>query len=278
MGGLGNQLFCYAAARSLALKKNAELRIDHLSGFANDPFERSYILSNYNIAQKLVGSNDRFVRLGRYQRGLVTRVSKLIPYPVRSYLAEQGSDFDQQLLDLNFRRNVYLDGYWQSDCYFKDAEFQIRNDLKLKAELPSSILEISHHIDSVNAVAIHARWTQIAHPLDLDYYQKAIIHFQKKISNPHFLIFSDSVDWVQNNLNLSDPHTFVTDGQSDQTGCTHLELMRHCKHFIIANSTFSWWGAWLGNHPDKIVICPAPFANWGHEGYAPRNWIQIENN
>jgi hypothetical protein len=275
MGGLGNQLFCYAAARRLALKNGAELRIDHLSGFENDPFERSYILGNYNIAQNLVVPNERFISFGRYQRGLVTRASKLIPYSIRPYLVDQGGDFDQRLVHLNLRRNVYLDGYWQSSLYFEDIDSQIRDDLKLKVTLSPSILEIAHRIRSVNAVAIHARRTKISHPLGISYYKMAIDYLKKYVNNPHFFIFSDSTEWAQENLSFCNPHTFVTVGQRDQTGCTDFELMRCCKHFIISNSTFSWWGAWLSLNPGKIVICPAPFENYGHFGYHPSNWTQI---
>ena len=94
-----------------------------------------------------------------------------------------------------------------------------------------------------------------------------------RIAKPHFFVFSDSPAWAQATLRFNAPVTFVTQTSGDDSGCIDLLLMSLCKHFIIANSTFSWWGAWLGANPNKTVISPS---NWGHVGLVPSGWIILK--
>ncbi len=274
-GGLGNQLFCYAAARRLAIVNNAELRIDHLSGFKSDKYGRQYALYNFNIPQNLVSPRETFVSYGRISRALVRRLSRFIPFSWRPYLTEEQNDFDERLINLKLRGNVYLEGYWQCEGYFKDVHQQIREDLKMILPISPYTVAISRHIEQVEAISVHVRRQQIDHLLDPDYYFRAVEYMKARIPKPHFFVFSDSPAWAQATLRFNAPVTYVTQASGDDSGCIDLWLMSLCKHFIIANSTFGWWGAWLGKKPNKIVISPSFFKNWGHVGLLPDNWVLL---
>jgi len=274
LGGLGNQLFSYAAARRLALVNDAELRIDHLSGFRRDGFQRQYALYNFNIPQNLVSESELFVR-SRICRGLLRKFSELLPFHLRPYLVETGNDFDERLVTLKLRRDVYLQGYWQSERYFKDIEPQIREDLKIISKPSPEALTVSRQIERAEAVGVHVRRMQIASPLPLTYYLRAAEYIMTCVDRPHFFIFSDFPDWVEKNLRFGAPINYVTQGLGDESGWIDLWLMSLCSHFIIANSTFSWWGAWLGMNPEKVVIYPSFSKNWGHVGLVPDAWVMI---
>ena len=274
-GGLGNQLFSYAAARRLAIVNNAELRIDHLSGFWNDKFGRQYALHHFNIPQKLVTPGEAFISYGRFSRALLRKLSRLIPFSARPYIMETRNDFDERLVNLKLRCNVYLEGYWQSEGYFQDVQQQIREDLKMISPIKPDTVAMSGRIEQVEAIGVHVRRMQIDHPLEPDYYFRAIEYLKTRIEMPHFFVFSDSPGWAQTTLRFDAPTTFVTKEPGDDSGCMDLWLMSLCKHFIIANSTFSWWGAWLGTNPNKIVTCPSFFKNWGHVGLVPDSWVML---
>ncbi|MFH1881791.1 MAG: alpha-1,2-fucosyltransferase [Planctomycetota bacterium] len=274
-GGLGNQLFSYAAARRLAIVNNAELRLDHLSGFRSDKFCRHYALHHFNISQKLVTPGEAFVSYGRISRALVRKLSRLLPFSWRPYLREEQNDFDERLVNLKLRGNVYLEGYWQSEGYFQGVQQQIREDLKMISPISPDTVAMSRHIEQAEAIGVHVRRLQIDHPLEPDYYFRAVEYMKARIGRPHFFVFSDCPDWAEENLRFDTPATFVTQEPGDDSGCMDLWLMSLCKHFIIANSTFSWWGAWLGINPNKIVTSPFFLKNWGHVGLLPDNWVLL---
>ena len=274
-GGLGNQLFSYAAARRLAIVNNAELRIDHLSGFRSDKFSRQYALHYFNIPQNLVSPREAFVSYGRISRALVRKLSRLLPFSWRPYLREEQNDFDERLVNLKLCGNVYLEGYWQSEGYFQDVQQQIREDLKVTSPISPDAVAMSRHIEQVEAISVHVRRLQIDHPLEPDYYFRAVEYMKARIERPHFFVFSDSPGWAQASLRFDAHATFVTQAPGDDSGCMDLRLMSLCKHFIIANSTFSWWGAWLGTNPNKIVTSPSFFKNWGHVGLLPDGWTLL---
>jgi hypothetical protein len=273
-GGLGNQLFIYSAARRLALVNNAELRIDHISGFQWDRFARKYALHNFNIPHNLVQQNDPFVS-NRIYRIFSRECSRFLPFSWRLCLTEKGKNFDERLVKLKLRGNVYLEGYWQSEGYFQDVQQQIRGDLRPLSEPGPETLAIRWHIESVNAVGLHVRRQQIAHPVNVEYYDRAIQYMLAHIDYPHFIVFSDCPGWAEKNLRFTSPVTYVTPNNKNDDGCTDLWLMSLCKHFVIANSTFSWWGAWLSNNPGKIVTSPSFFDNWGHVGLLPDGWVTL---
>tara|TARA_R110002167_G_scaffold168187_1_gene365822 strand:- start:1734 stop:2540 length:807 start_codon:yes stop_codon:yes gene_type:complete len=164
----------------------------------------------------------------------------------------------------SFSGDCYLSGYWQSGKYFKTCADDIRKDFTFKTELSHKNKELADSIGSMNAVSLHVRRgdyvsnskTQKTHGLcSLGYYQSAIEFISSEVSSPHFFIFSDDIDWVKNNLKIGFPVTYVGNNQGVDS-FNDMRLMSLCKHHVIANSSFSWWGAWLNPDPDKIVVAP----------------------
>ncbi len=285
-GGLGNQLFCYAAARRLALVNSAELVIDDVTGFARDrQYRRKYALDHFHISAKKATSSERMEPFERYRRGFVKLVSRYKPYADRSYLVQEGRDFDKRLLMLKVNGTLYLDGLWQSEDYFKDIDQQIREDLRILPPLDESNLQIAYKISKSTSVALHVRWFDSPggiknNNISVDYYKKAIDLIEKNIESPHYFLFSDNPVAASEKLALPEErYSIVSRNHGDENAYADLWLMAKCMHFITANSTFSWWGAWLGSEASKIVITPHfvidGIGAWGFKGLIPDHWLKV---
>ena len=158
-GGLGNQLFCYAAARRLALVNGAELVIDNVTGFSRDrDYRRQYALTHFAIPARLATPAERLEPFERYRRGLAKWRSRSRPFTKRRYLVQKGRDFDQRMLNLRIEGNVYLDGLWQGEGYFKDVAKVIRGDLRIIPPQDAESCRIADEIQSALSVAVHLRW------------------------------------------------------------------------------------------------------------------------
>ena len=284
-GGLGNQPFCYAAARRLALANNAELVIDDVTGFARDhEYRRKYALDNFNIPVRKATPAERLEPFERYRRGVKKWLSRRKSFFDRHYLEQEGPDFDERLLDLKVSGTLYLDGLWQSENYFKDVEQTIREDLRIIPPTDELNLRIADKIRNINAVALHVRWfsspgSTVTHNVSCDYYNDAIALMEEKLALPHYFLFSDAPDAARAKLTLSESRvTLVSHNRGDENAYADLWLMTLCQHFITANSTFSWWGAWLGGDKDKVVICPrgnATITAWDFKGQISDSWIKL---
>jgi Glycosyl transferase family 11 len=285
-GGLGNQLFCYAAARRLTIVNGAELVIDASTGFARDfRYQRQYSLDHFCIPVRKATSSERLEPFERYRRGVMKWLSLNQPFSKRSYLEQEGLNFDDRLLNLKVKRTLYLDGGWQSEQYFKDVEEIIREDLRIIEPQNTENHQMTENIINVNAVAVHIRWFHNSkaggtHNLSTGYYQNAIKLIEMKIDSPHYFVFSDDPVAANKKINFpEDRVTFVTHNRGDENAYADMWLMSQCQHFIIANSTFSWWGAWLSVNTSKIVIAPSiqldGEASWGFKGLIPDDWIKI---
>lgn len=286
-GGLGNQLFCYAAARRLALMNSAELVIDDVSGFVWDfTYQRHYQFEHFNIPCRKATTAERLEPFSRYRRYLKRIYNRLRPFAERSYIQQEGPDFDHRLLAINPRGTVYLEGFWQSERYFKDVEATIRSDLQIKPPGDEANRAMAAHIRSCLAVAVHVRFfdapTQdgINNAPD-DYYARAVAQMERLAPDAHYFVFSDRPDNVRGLIPLPDERiTYVEHNQGDTNAYADLWLMHLCQHFIIANSTFSWWGAWLSAYVGKQVIAPGfemreGKNSWGFEGLLPNEWIKL---
>lgn len=287
-GGLGNQLFCYAAARRLALVNDAELIIDDVTGFARDrQFARQYMLDHFHIPCRKAIPNERLEPFERYRRGFLKLLSRQLPFAKRPYIEQTGFDYEERLLALKVNSDCYVDGLWQSERYFKDVEQTIREDLRIIPPTDELNQQMAEKICTCNAVALHVRWfnapgSKGTHNLAVDYYHRAIALMEKKVNSPHFFLFSDSPEAARVLLDLPENKvTFVSHNLGDEHAYADLWLMIQCKHFITANSTFSWWGAWLAGSNNKIVVTPAikqeviQETNWGFEGLIPEKWIKL---
>ena len=285
-GGLGNQLFCYAAARRLALVNNAELVIDDVSGFVRDyTHKRHYQLGHFNIPCRKAFLRERLEPLGRYRRWLIRKLSARKQFEQRGYLAQEFIDYDPRLLDLKVKGNIYLDGYWQSENYFKDVEQTIREDLSIIPPVDIVNKDMVEHICSHTAIALHIRFFDAPQQNGINnapvaYYSRAIQEMENRVNSGHYFVFSDKPDSARACISLADDSfTLVSHNQSDENAYADLWLMSKCKHFIIANSTFSWWGAWLSSNPCKTIIAPGFEMRegkmwWGFDGLIPEDWIK----
>ena len=278
-GGLGNQLFQYSLGRKLSLKNNDVFKLDLSDFTADNP--RSYSLGEFNIIENFASDED----INKIKKsGVWKLIDKLKPYCKRSAIKYQGYDFDPNILKLS--GNFYLDGYWQSEKYFQDIENIIRKEVALKNPIENKYADLISQIKNTNSVSIHIRrgdyitnkkFSKVYNLLDEKYYQKAVKFIAEKISDPHFFIFSDNINWVKQNLNIPYLKTFVS-GDNETKDYEELILMSLCQHNIIANSSFSWWGAWLNKNADKIVISPDKWFNdkiGNAKDLIPENWIKL---
>ena len=263
IGGLGNQLFQYAVARHIAELHNTSLRID-LSEFAKYKLHK-YSLQHFNIIENF----STYKSLGSFK--------------VRK---EKNFHFDKNFKEIE--DNVLLAGYWQTEKYFIEIEDILRNEFTVKSKLTGKDLEISHRIASSNSVSLHIRRSdyvpgtyknQIFDSLEIDYYLRAINDLSKKESDLKLFIFSDDPKWVKDNMKFMFPVCYV-DHNNAEKNYEDLRLMSLCKHNIIANSSFSWWGAWLNKNYDKYVYAPKQWFNSNvrdldSKDMIPDSWIKI---
>jgi hypothetical protein len=286
-GGLGNQLFIYAAARRLALVTGSELVIDDVSGFVHDlVYQRHYQLDHFSVPCRKATSSERLEPFSRVRRNLKRRMNRILPIGRRSYIQQEGMDFDARILGIKPKGSVYLEGYWQSEGYFKDIEPVLRDDLRIKPPTDARNLEMSSRIRACMAVAVHVRFFDLPGETGVtnapgDYYERAVGELEKQVPSAHYFVFSDQPELARSRIPLPDDRvTCVSHNRGDELAYADLWLMTQCQHFIIANSTFSWWGAWLSTSPAKRVIAPGYTrlegkAWWGFAGLLPERWLRL---
>jgi len=279
LGGLGNQMFQYAFGRRTALCNGVPLKLD-ISGFANYP-KRNYELAQFAISAEMATQDEVRRHLGRPGiRGAISRFVGKKPLVVH----EQFFHVDESLLSLG--DNVYLDGYWQSEKYFLDVQDVIRTEFTLKTPYSGQTTQLADLIAKTNAVSLHVRRGDYVAERDVNaihgtcslaYYRDAIRLIEERVANPHFFIFSDDLDWTRNNLQLAHSMTLV-EFDVPESAAVEMQLMSLCRHHIIANSTFSWWGAWLNRSQHKIVVAPRQWfqdASRDVRDLYPDNWIVL---
>ena len=317
VGGLGNQMFEYAAARSLAIINKTEVKLD-VSNYEKDPFRR-YGLDcfkiNASIASPLdilqIYPSEGFIQLGgkicgkkceELLRHYLTKFGLHKNYSARHYAYNLNSKDQSPLLEkkivsqrqfhydpdfFHCPDNIYLIGFWISEKYFIHINETIREDFSFRFPASKKNKEFLKIINNCNSVSVHIRRTdKINEPLyeetNLIYCTKAMQYISEKISDPHFFIFSDDIFWVKNNLKYPGLVTFV-DINDDFNNYEDLRLMSSCKHNIIAESSFSWWAAWLNSNNEKIVISPDPcrwirLDNFIFDDLLPSNWKVLKIN
>lgn len=284
-GGLGNQLFQYALGRRLALKHGVELRFD-LSLLEANP-TRQYRLDKFQVRGKPASAQEleRFYYCERqpYFRFLDREIQNALPYYRRRVVREISTVFDANVLKAP--RNTALDGYWQSEKYFREIRPTLLDELRLKNPLDALNQNIYHQILSTNSVSLHIRRgdyvtnpvaNQILGVLSIEYYQNAMHILERAASNLHYYVFSDDIPWAR--AHLTAPNITFLEHNSFQSDYCDLVLMSACKRHIIANSSFSWWAAWLCLEPNKIVIAPKKWfnsANMDSKDIFSPDWVQI---
>lgn len=280
VGGLGNQMFQYAAGRALATRLGVELKIDRRAfsnyqthSFGLQHFKAKLVDALPNELPKMA-SESTFSRFFRnFSRAPI------------SVFTETAFTFNPKVLTLE--ANTYLDGYWQSENYFQDFSDFIRADFQFEKQ-PSNENKIwLLKISNVNSVSLHIRRgdyvsnasaNSVHGTCDLDYYYRAVKTLAENIGNDlEIFVFSDDPDWVTANLSLSFPMHIVRHNNAE-TNYEDLRLMTACRHHIIANSSFSWWGAWLDPRPDSLIIAPKQWfrtAKLDPRDLIPDRWVKV---
>lgn len=268
IGGLGNQMFQYAAARRLAYIHKTDLKLD-ISSYQSYRL-RDFQLKNFKI-KAMVATNEEIKSFIQVPSNIVDKALFLL-FPFfqkksKNHYEETFYHFDPNVLRLP--DNTYLSGYFHSEKYFIDIINIIRKELVLKIRLGKKNLNILKKIRSTNSTSIHVRRgdfatnpsTRSLHGLyELDYLKRAVSIIKNKVYLPHFYVFSDDIRWAIKNLKIGYPIVYVSNS-SGRGECKDLQLMSSCKHNIIVNSTFGWWGAWLNKNENKMVITPKKWYN-----------------
>lgn len=281
IGGLGNQMFQYAAGRALALRLGVGLKLD-VRAFSDYKLH-GYGLNHFAIQAREADASELPVIRRETFAGRVLRRLGVKPSP--SAFCEKAFTFDADVLTL--RDRTYLDGYWQSERYFADFANEIRADLTVATPSTADNAMWLERIRERESVSLHVRRgdyvsnsqaNAVHGTCDLDYYQRAVQYLVEKLRcDPVFYVFSDDPDWVAENLCL--PHEMIYIRHNDAArNYEDLRLMASCAHHIIANSTFSWWGAWLNASPDKVVVAPKNwFRNDAHDArdLLPQSWVRL---
>lgn len=263
-GGLGNQLFQYATARQLGLHLKRPVLAD-LTWFRNiqqGETPRVPLLSHFHLPVSFVhseGGPEQFAQPAANLWHAMTR-------PVRIINERQPFRFDKRLQTLADRsRLAYLVGYWQSFRYFEDARPQLLEDLRPSTVAGSHYADIAARIEGCQSVMVHVRRGDYVHSasaakvhgaLPLDYYRRALELVRTRIEHPHLFFFSDDIEWVREHLQTDMPSEYVANASGDTAVIAELGLMQRCRHHVIANSSLSWWGAWLADRNGQMVIAP----------------------
>ena len=282
-GGLGNQLFQISAAFSLGKRLGQKVCFD--DGFFRHQQLRGLKIDKLLISNDIIKAKDNSIILRLYKTRIGNKLLRLfklntVPYGRHKlYLVDSSKRTMKVFFEVK-AQDVYLDGYFQEDTYFVNCRNTLLALLKPKYKQDDSYAFYEKKIISTNSVAIHIRrgdFTSVKskyhYLLGPEYYQHAINYLKSKISSPVFYCFSDDLEWVKNNIFFSDEVVFVA-LQTENADIDELFLMANCKHIITANSTFSWWAAWLNDNKTSIKIVPKK--SYGNPNMIPSSWIRLD--
>lgn len=256
-GGLGNQLFQYAFGQSRAMAMNTKLFLDvnvSLRGKKAD-----FLLNVFRIDAQLLKGPERIIY-------------NILFYGNRKLKIKNGLTFESEIFQIDNLDNKqcgYFFGYWQNVGYFNDIRKKLQQELEYNGTLPEKIYELIRKLEAENSVALHVRrgdylqagYNAIYVTQNMDYYNNAIEYIESVVNNPKYYIFSNDIEWCKANLKSDKNISFVSDIIT-KNSVEDFELMKHCRYFIISNSTFSWWPAWLSDYDNKIVMSPS---RWFHD-------------
>jgi len=287
-GGLGNQMFQYAFASSIAYEYGIDVAFD-FSYFDDvklhdEVTTRYFELDVFNLNCKSATKEDLAqIKRPEFDSKLKNSFAKKFPamFGINFYREKNNTCFNRSLVNNDVY--AYYDGYFQNEKYFKHLRPHLLNDFSLKIAIDEKNKAMLEKISKPDSVSIHIRrgdyvtldYVNKMHgECTLEYYEKAIEYIAKRVKSPHFFLFSDDIQWVIENLKINYPFTIVDFNQGK--GWFDLNLMKSCKHNIIANSSFSWWGAWLNESSSKIVIAPKKWsAKKQRCDIVPREWIKL---
>ncbi len=291
MGGLGNQMFQYALARRLTAQWGRRVLLDVESDFKNDPYGRQFALEVFQT--RIERGSPQDVPLGMDWPWPWRRLAKAVWSNVlrrrhRVVYERQPFRFDPDVVRERAGRSYFF-GYWQNEEYLLPIEASLRQEFTLRAPLSTLMRSLMGSMAGCRSISVHVRRNhgigadgkviRLARErhgtCPVEYYHRAMEHIGKSPGTVCY-IFSDNPSWAKANLALGVPCRYVCDS-GPWSDAEELLLMASCRHHVIANSSFSWWGAWLGRNPGKIVVAPTA---WGCglpaevPGLCPKEWIR----
>lgn len=281
-GGLGNQMFQWAFARALEAKTGVKTLFD--MSFFEKKYARPYELDIFNVPDKSV-------------KNVLTKLHLAAMWKLRkklhgknffglNFYCEPHFQYDENLF--NVKPATYIEGFFQSEKYFVDIKDKICADFQFNNQPDEENQKLIEKIGATNSISLHIRrgdyvqkkrYQNLYANCSLDYYKRGVEHISKNVKNPVLFIFSDDIEWVKENLNLPYESVYVSHNPGAKS-YEDMRLMSLCKHNVIANSSFSWWGAWLNNNENKIVIAPQKWFNDENIVQAdviPQSWIRLDN-
>jgi len=285
-GGLGNQMFQWALARMIEERTDIKTLLD--MSYFKKGYARAYQLGIFKLKASFVEDfwTKSKLELMWFFRKQITWGRCL---GINLY-SESCFQFDSNINRV--KPNTHVEGFFQSERYFKSIENILRNDFAFVEPPEGENRKLVQQIQATNSISLHIRrgdyvqkkrYQNAYADCSLDYYKRGVEHIMELLENksvpPVLYIFSDDIDWVKNNLKLPYESIYVAHNTGDKS-YEDMRLMSLCKHNIIANSSFSWWGAWLNKNPDKVVIAPQKWFNDEkivQTDIIPETWIRLEN-
>ncbi|MDD5056763.1 MAG: alpha-1,2-fucosyltransferase [Sideroxydans sp.] len=286
LGGIGNQMFQYAAGRALSHSNGQRFLLD-LSDFSNYRLHHGFELSRvFNVNAEIASPATLHEMLGwranRWSKRMLRR-PQLAWFRGKRFKVEPHFNYWHDFNKL--KDDCYLYGYWQSEQYFNQYESLIRQDFTFREQLGGRNAELALEMANTQSVSLHVRrGDYVSNPKNrnvlevcsLDYYRKAIAYVAERVERLVFYVFSDDMAWVKQNLPVGFPCVYVEHNRQ-QESYRDMQLMSLCRHHVIANSSFSWWGAWLNANPDKLVIAPQSWFRSGNNDcdLIPGDWVRL---
>lgn len=281
-GGLGNQMFQWALARSVEKQTGINTFLD--LSFFKKKYARPYELNLFKLNATAVQDFSTKLKLDiiwKFRKKLAGK-----EFLGLNLYSEQHFHYDEKIKDI--KPNTYIEGFFQSEKYFENVKEELLSDFEFVNSPDEENQKIIDQINSTNSVSLHIRrgdyvqkkrYQDVYATCSLDYYKKGVELIAERFENPTLFLFSDDIEWVKENLNLPYKCVYV----SHNTGAKSYEdmrLMSLCKHNVIANSSFSWWAAWLNKNPEKIVIAPQKWfkdENINQSDVIPETWKKLAN-
>jgi hypothetical protein len=280
IGGLGNQMFQYAFYKKInSIYRDCKVDVTE---FENYPLHNGYEIERIFAVSSPKATKQEKNKLSNSGDSILQKVKRFLFGKKASEYHESSADFNEKVFQLN--QPTYFDGYWQSEKYFKGIEEDVRKDFTFKGELSDKNHMLANEMQQNQSISIHVRrGDYIGNDLyegicDLNYYNQAIQYIRSKVESPTFYIFSNDISWCRENLELLDFATTYVDWNKKTDSYLDMYLMSNCKYNIIANSSFSWWGAWLNNYENKIVVAPKKWVNneqLNSDDIVPQSWVRL---
>jgi hypothetical protein len=286
IGGLGNQMFQYACGLALSIRTGQTLRIstDQLHGYKlHNGFELQRV---FGVATPLATKREMKEMLGLQSSPLIRRI---LGRPSMRW-----ASFSRGCIEPHFhywpalhewKGPAYLHGYWQSDRYFSDIADQVREEFRFQQPWDEEDLAVRARMRQQPSASLHVRRGDYTSPKnqgvyvqsDINYYRSAISYLRERVPNVRFFAFSDDPDWVAANLLPTFGAVDIVRHNTGIRSANDMRLMSEADHQITANSSFSWWGAWLNENQEKIVIAPKLWFSDGRNDsdLVPTSWKRL---